>query len=184
MSFDFKNASKSELKKEYNRIAKEIGDDQFFTKKELNYLPEILQNGEQVLAFTSGMMDGNTWLLTLTDQRVIFLDKGMIFGLKQEVINLDRINGISCSTGIFFGKIAINDGAKTRWIENVWKKTVKTFTNKVQEAIAHLKDNRNTKTSATSENDIVSQLERLASLREKGILTEDEFQQQKKKILG
>ena len=71
--FDFKNASKKERKKEYKRIAKEIGDDQFFTKKELKYLPEILMENEQVLAFSSGVMDGNTWLITLTNERVIFL---------------------------------------------------------------------------------------------------------------
>lgn len=47
--FDFKNTSKQELKAEYNRIAREIGDAQFFTKKELNHLPEILMDGEQVL---------------------------------------------------------------------------------------------------------------------------------------
>ena len=70
--FDFKNASKKELKNEYEKIAKEMGDDQFFTKKELNYLPEILMEGEQVLAFTSGLMDNNTWLISLTDKRIIF----------------------------------------------------------------------------------------------------------------
>ena len=37
-NFDFKNASKQELKIKYNEIAKKIGDDQFFTKKELHYL--------------------------------------------------------------------------------------------------------------------------------------------------
>ncbi|MFC5429592.1 hypothetical protein ACFPTO_12400 [Paraburkholderia denitrificans] len=33
MAFDFKNASPKNLKQEYDRIAKEMGDDQFFTKK-------------------------------------------------------------------------------------------------------------------------------------------------------
>ena len=56
--FHFKNASKQALKAEYNRIAREIGDDQFFTKKDLNHLPEILMDSEQVLAFASGVMDG------------------------------------------------------------------------------------------------------------------------------
>ncbi|MGH8273023.1 MAG: hypothetical protein ACRES9_02020 [Gammaproteobacteria bacterium] len=60
MTFDFKHASAAERKVEYKRIAKEIGDDQFFTKKELNYLPEILADGEQILAFSSGLMDGDT----------------------------------------------------------------------------------------------------------------------------
>ena len=48
MTFEFKNASESEVKSEYYRIAKEMGDDQFFTKKELKHLPEILRDGEQV----------------------------------------------------------------------------------------------------------------------------------------
>ena len=78
--FDFKNASKKELRKEYKRIAKATGDDQFFTKRELNHLPAVLFDEEQVLAFSSGMMDGNTWLIALTDRRVIFLDKGLLFG--------------------------------------------------------------------------------------------------------
>ena len=60
MSFDFKNSSKEELRKKYQEIADKLGDYQFFTKKELDYLPEILRDGEQVLAFTSGLMDGNT----------------------------------------------------------------------------------------------------------------------------
>ena len=53
MTFDFKNSKPTDRKREYDRIAKEIGDDQFFTKKELNHLPEVLSDGEQVLAFTS-----------------------------------------------------------------------------------------------------------------------------------
>ena len=79
--FDFKNATKAELKEEYNKIAEEMGDTQFFTKKELYYLPEVLMENEPVLAYTSGFMDGNTWLITLTDRRIIFLDKGLIYGL-------------------------------------------------------------------------------------------------------
>ena len=80
MKFDFKNASKEELREKYQEIATRFGNNQFFTKKELAYLPAILREGEQVIAFTSGLMDGNSWLITLTDKRIIFLDKGMFFG--------------------------------------------------------------------------------------------------------
>ena len=149
--FDFKNASEKELNKEYKKIADEMGDDQFFTKKELKYLPEILMENEQILAFSSGIMDGNTWLITLTDERVIFLDKGILYGLKQTTIDLDKINAISGSTGMLFGKISVNDGYKEREIENVWKKTVRIFTNKVQEAIDTKKSRRGTSSSAKEE---------------------------------
>jgi hypothetical protein len=182
--FDFKNASKADLQKEYNRIATEMGDDQFFTKKELHYLPEIVREGEQVLAFTSGVMDGNTWLITLTDRRIIFLDKGMIYGLKQTVVDLDRVNAVSGETGLFFGKITITDSAKDRTITNVWKKTVKSFTNRVQEAIEAKKPGDQRMTGGDAAPDRVGQLERLAQLKAQGILSEEEFLVEKQRILG
>ena len=50
----------------------------FGTKKEVSYLPEILNPDERVLGLISGFLDGNTWIIALTDRRVIFLDKGML----------------------------------------------------------------------------------------------------------
>lgn len=186
MPFDFKNAGPKDLKREYDRIAKEIGDDQFFTKKELNHLPKVLSDGEQVLAFTSGIMDGNTWLITLTDRRIIFLDKGMIYGLKQAAIDLDKVNAVSGETGLMFGKIAIEDGASQRVITNVWKKTVVAFTNKVRDAIEARKQSLRPIAASVqpAPDDIVAKLERLASLLEKGVLTQEEFVQQKARLLA
>lgn len=182
--FDFKNASKIDLMNEYKRIADEMGDDQFFTKKELNYLPDVLMDKEQVLAFTSGLMDGNTWLITLTNKRIIFLDKGMIYGLKQSIVDLDKVNAVSGSTGLLFGKISITDGANDRMIENVWKKTVKKFTNKVHEALEARKEHQQASVQPQEkEVDPYEKLEKLASLKDKGIISEEEFDAEKKKIL-
>lgn len=183
MAFDFKNASEQELRNEYARIAREIGDDQFFTKKELRHLPSVLADGEQVLAFSSGLMGGNTWLITLTDRRIIFLDKGLIYGLKQVSIDLDKVNAVSAETGILFGKILIQDGATQRMIESVLKRTVVAFTNKVRDAIEARK-RPIAAAPSTGADDIVSRLERLAALRENGVLTDQEFAEQKKKLLA
>lgn len=183
MTFNFKTATAAELKVKYDQIAKEMGDDQFFTKKELAHLPSVLADGEQVLAFTSGLMDVNTWLIALTDRRIIFLDKGMIYGLKQASIELDKVNAVTGKTGLLFGEITIEDGASQRIIKNVWKKTVVAFTNKVRDAIAARRDRPHSPAPASGD-DVISRLERLAVLREKGILTEAEFHEQKAKILA
>ena len=183
MAFDFKNASQADRKREYDRIAKELGDDQFFTKKELNHLPEVLSNGEQVLAFTSGLMDGNTWLVTLTDRRIIFLDKGLIYGLKQTAIDLDKVNSVSGKTGIIFGAISIEDGASSKLIDKVLKKTVVAFTNKVRDAIDARKSSH-APTLQPAGDDVVAKIERLAALLEKGVINQEEFAQQKAKLLA
>lgn len=182
MAFDYKNASWEELKPQYDRIAAEMGDDQFFTKKELKHLPEVLADGEQVLAFTSGIMGSNTWLITLTDRRVIFLDKGMLYGLKQASIELDKINAVSGKTGLMFGDILIQDGGSERKITNVWKKTVGAFTNKVRDAMHARK--QPAAAPAAGGDDFISRLERLGALRDKGVLSQDEFDAQKAKILS
>lgn len=185
--FDFKNASAEALKAEYNRIARQTGDDQFFTRKELNHLPSVLADGEQVLAFSSGLMDGNTWLITLTDRRLIFLDKGMLYGLRQVSIDLDKVNAIGGSTGILFGTITVEDGARARTIANVPKRTVVAFTNRARDAMEARK--RPAPLSAmpppiSAGNDVISQLERLQALREKGLLSDVEVEVQKAKILA
>lgn len=164
---------------EYARIAREVGDDRFFTRKELDHLPKILMAGEKVLSFSSGLMDGNTWLIALTDKRILFIDKGLIFGVKQASIDLDKINTVEGKTGIILGSIVIQDGAASRIIKNVPKSTVIPFTNKVRDAIEMRKKGHHQQPNL----DPVERLEKLAALFEKGLLTKVEFEQQKAALL-
>lgn len=180
MAFDFKNASRAELENQFFLLAQEAHSAELFTKKELYHLPEILSAGEQVIAYTSGLMSGNTWLIALTDRRVIFLDKGLVYGLKQVIIDLDKINAVSCKTGLMFGEIGITDGASAKKISNVPKATAAPFAAKIQEAIESRKQVRH----AAEPSDVVSMLERLAALRDRGVLTDDEFAAQKNIILA
>lgn len=131
---DFTTAPDEEVKRAYDAIARELGDDRFFTTKELDVLPKILAPFEQVLSFSSGLMDGNTWLIVLTDQRVLFLDKGMLFGLKQTSIELENIVSIDGETGLVFGTLRMSTAAGPHEIRNVWKRTVNAFVNKVRAA--------------------------------------------------
>ena len=133
--FEYQNATKRELKQEYKRIAKATGDDQFFTKRELNHLPSVLMDGEEILAFSSGLMDNNTWLITLTSKRVLFLDKGLIYGLEQTSIPVSKVSAVTGKTGLFFGAITIGIGHSEKKITNVLKGTVVPFTNALQEVI-------------------------------------------------
>lgn len=154
----------------------------FGTKKEIKSLPEILHDDEKICALTSGLMNGNTWLIVCTNKRVIFLDKGMIYGLKQVEIPLEKINSILQKTGIFFGEVHIWDGASKMEIRNCIKRTVKPFVDAVNKATEE-KKNKGV-TAQVERVDVVSQLEKLATLLEAGLLTKEEFEQQKKKILG
>lgn len=185
MAFDFKGANPAELNHVWKKMASEMKDDRLGTKKELRYLPEALVAGEQVLAFASGMVKStsSTWLLVLTDRRILMLDKGMLYGLRQVSIPLEKVNSITGHTGLMLGSITVEDGASSREISNMNKQVVQIFVERAQKALESAQ-NMPRNEIRHQPSDSISQLERLANLKEKGILTEDEFVAQKAKILS
>lgn len=170
---------------------KALGEvDLFGTAKEVTHLPEILSDDENIKYLTSGLTDGSTWLIVCTQKRILLLDYGMFFGMKQSEMSLENINSISYQTGLFFGSIEIWHGGARMLIENCGKETVKPFVDAVNKAIKELKNNNVNSPSpqqqdspAADQNDAISKLERLAALKEKGILSDEEFLTQKNKIL-
>ena len=69
--------------------------------KELKHLHEVINKGENILGHTRGFYNGNTWLVCITDRRIIFLDKGMIYGMKQTEIPLKNVSAVNYETGMF-----------------------------------------------------------------------------------
>jgi len=157
----------------------------FGSKKEIRELPNVLRPGETIKALTSGMLNGHTWVIVCTDRRVIFLDKGMLYGLRQVETPLDKVNSISHKTGLVFGEISIWDGSSQMKIENVPKKAVLSFVQALNAAMEAARRAAAPEASGQSAMvDVASQLEKLASLKERGVLTQEEFEHQKKRLLG
>lgn len=162
--------------------------DTFGTKKEVKCLPDILVEGEVIKGVASGMMDANTWLCVVTEQRILLLDKGMIFGLKQIEFPIKQIKSISHKSGLLMGELLIDTAGQIKKLDNMMKKDAV----KLAAVISSLLHGQGSVPAAQpapaapapAADDVVSQLERLAALKEKGILTDEEFAQQKAKILG
>ncbi len=158
----------------------------FWTEKEIRALPEILEPDETIRAVTSGIMNNSTWLGVCTSRRLIFLNRGMIFGLRQVQFPLERIQSIDHEFTIFFGSISVWDGASSFTIRLVLKNSIMPFVKATEEAMFEAKkaSARMHAQPAAAATDVATQLAKLAELKEKGYLTDDEFQQQKKKLLG
>ena len=158
------------------------------THKEIRALPELLDEDEDILAVTSGFMNNATWLVVCTVRRLIFLNCGMFFGMRQVQLPLDRIQSIDHDFTIFFGSIRVWDGASAFGINMVSKPSIIPFVRATQEAMHKLRSEHKKQAApaaaSASATDIASQLERLATLKERGHLTEEEFQAQKKKLLS
>jgi hypothetical protein len=198
----------------------------FYTKREINYLPKIMTDDEQIVALTSGFHGNTTVLLVCTNRRLLFIDKGMFFGLKVKQLNLDRIQSLDSSYVIVFGKIRIWDGAAAYEIGMIFKDSIDPFVRAVRDAIENYRRlvYRDVVSAGQAppqhfppptprpqsqapeapkpqpslsghpkiapapqspyEADMLTQLERLAKLREEGHLSDEEFEAQKKKLLS
>lgn len=164
---------------------KQLGEvDLFGTKKEVKELPSVMYDGETLEYLMSGFLNGNTWLIVCTNKRVLFLDKGMLFGCKQLEIPLEKINSIEAKKGLFLGSITIWDGASAMKIDQVQKKALQPFVTAVNSAREACKKQLSSPNVTVTESDYIIQLEKLAELKEKGIVTQEEFEIKKKQILG
>lgn len=157
----------------------------YLGRREINELPAILSNTEKINNIVQGTYDKGNGILVSTDRRLIFIDKGLIFGLKVEDFPHDRISSIQYETGIILGTIKIHTSGNIAKIDNVEKASARQFCEFVRDFISRPKE-----TSApfviqnNSEPSVLDQLEKLAKLKENGILTQEEFDEQKKKLLG
>ena len=163
---------------------KEAGvSDTFGTKKEVKYLPNILFDDEIVQYATSGFLITNTVLVVLTQKRLLFVDKGFLYGVRTTEIPLDMVNGVSYSKGIFLGEISVMNGAAAVSIKNVTKDTVEIMSNAIKVCSDKYKKSlhSNSNSSSTSTAD---EILKLKELLDAGILTEEEFSAKKKQVLG
>lgn len=153
----------------------------FLGRREINELPSILASDEVVDNIVQGIYNKGQGILVSTNRRLIFIDKGPIFGLKVEDFPLDRISSIQYEIGLLLGDIKIHTTGNVAKIENVEKASARSFSEFVRNKLSQPKEV--VVQNIASEPSALDQLEKLAKLRESGILSEEEFNDQKKKLL-
>lgn len=156
----------------------------YINLKEVKELPNILSKNEEVLDLVQGFYNKGNGLLVATNRRLVFIDKGLIFGLKVEDFPLDKISSIQYETGIIFAKIKIHTTSNVAEIDNVEKSTAREFAEFVREYISKPKEPQNIIIQNSIEPSVLDQLEKLAKLKEIGVLSEEEFAEQKLKLLN
>ena len=163
------------------------GASRFLGRREIKELPNILWDSEQIHDIVQGSYDSGLGILVSTDRRLIFVNKGMIYGLKVEDFPNDKITSIQYETKLLLGSITIFASGNKAVVKNVNKDQVRTFSEGVRARVAagsFPATEEPSPSGGPTENDMAGQLEQLAALKEKDILTEEEFTAKKKQILG
>ena len=148
------------------------------TKKEVKELTNIINDDEIITYATSGVYDGHTWLVVSTNKRIIFLDKGMLFGVNQIEIPLSKVNAGKYKKGLFVGEIEIWDGASMFRVKSVLKKTLIPFINAVNNSIEEMK-----KTQNSPKLSVADEIMKFKRLLDEGAITQEEFDKKKKELL-
>lgn len=154
----------------------------FLGRKEVKELPNIIQDNERIEYLIQGLYNDGHGVLVCTNTRLIFIDKGLLYGLKVEDFPIDKIGSVSYEVGLMWGKFIITSSGNDAVIKQVDKHQIKKFAEHVTKRLND--KSSNTISNQSSQDDLVSKLERLAALKEKGILTDEEFAEQKAKILN
>ena len=157
-------------------------DRQFLAKREINELPNILWEDEIVERLITGIYDEGLGVLAATNRRLIFIDKGLFGKLKIEDFTYDKISTIESSTGIVSGELTVYASGNRETIKGVYKDTCQDFA-------AHLRNKLNRPSEQSTAPSAVAvgvadELVKLAALRDSGVLTQEEFDQQKKRLLS
>lgn len=160
--------------------------DTFGTKKEINHLPEIIADNEVIKYATSGFYEGNTILIVVTDKRIIFLDKGIIYGTTKTEIPLDKVNSVSYKKGMILARLKMYNGAAPIEVENIQNNTIEKLTAIINECLlayneSNISQNGIIQLPPTS---IADELKKFKELLDLGVINQEEFENQKSKLLN
>lgn len=160
--------------------------DTFFTKREIKELPYLLRDTEDIMYATSGYVETSTMLIVCTNERLLFLDKGLIYGLKMHDIPLEKINSVSISKGLILGRFVVYHGSASLLVKDVDKKTLPVMVDVINEQRQlRVVDQSNANEPKKEEpgNNTLQQLKDLKELLDLGIVTPEEFEEKKAVLL-
>lgn len=175
-----------EIKDQMNTLPTQFS---IFVNNEVNELAHILDKNERLIAIAEGKyvnrnLDG---ILISTEHRVIFIDKEPLGDVTENEFPHHQIVSIQHSYGLISSELKIftNEGIKAEFkLQN--RNAAKTFYEAIQNYVYSPKNRLNQQGYQSIKEDadsIFEKLEKLGKLKESGILTGEEFEEQKKKLL-
>lgn len=157
----------------------------FAVRRELKKLPDVLAEGEVIETMAQGAYDRKNGLVVLTDRRVVFLEEGMMRH-RLEDFPYAKISSVQSEKGMMYGKVTIFASGNSAKIENVHPKEraveIGDFIRNRLDSVgaAPTPPPAATTPQLTPQERIV----RITTMRDEGLLTEDEYQAKRAEILA
>lgn len=140
---------------------------------------KLLEADETIEQAVSGSLNKSKGLFLATNKRIVFVNQGFT-KLQTESFRYDKISSVQYDRGFLNAAVALNIAGQTVRIDGIPNAFGTTFSEYIRQRI----EAPTAAAAPAAGGDVVSQLERLAELRAKGVLTDEEFQAQKQKLLS
>ena len=151
-----------------------------FGRKEIRHLANVLDADELVHAIGVGQYSNKAGIVVLTGTRLFFMEKSMLGSEAMTEFSLEAIGAISLSKKMTGETLTIAHSGTSAAITALGHGQG----DSIVRAFRQLKEQQRTPSAPpASPIDPIAQIERLADLLSKGMLTDEEFQAQKTQIL-
>ncbi|QLH85109.1 PH domain-containing protein [Halosimplex pelagicum] len=192
----FDNASEDDIILENADLDCEPQND-YVSKKRVKKIDEYLEPGEKVHFFATDSggqlkIDGEQQSVlnlttAVTDRRVLF-KHGKMIGSKQTSIDYKDISSVEVSFGMVQKRLNLETDSKVfgLGVGQIDKDEVQDMAKFVREKCRKTGKTRNEDSDGNSspdEEDALDKLERLGDLRDRGVVTEEEFEEKKQSLL-
>jgi hypothetical protein len=176
-----------------NDFEAELYDSREFSDKELEQVNKIthrLDKGEQVqfIARQSKHRPGGSFTtpdtIFVTNKRIVIRDPSLL-GVRENIVSVsyDKITSIELERGVFSSKIIIRAPGFADEMEAISKKAAEQIVQYVKNSMDKIKI-ESQKESLVLKESIADELLKLADLKEKGVLSDEEFLKMKKDLLN
>lgn len=176
-----------------NDFKGELYDSREFSDKELEQVNKIrhrLDKGEQVqlIARQSKHRPGGSFTtpdtIFVTNKRIVIRDPSLL-GARENIVSVsyDKITSIELERGVFSSKIIIRAPGFADEMEAISKKAAEQIVQYVKNSMDKTKI-ESQKESLEGKESIADELLKLANLKEKGVLSDEEFLEMKKDLLN
>jgi len=155
----------------------------FGGKRELKKLVEHVQDDEVVSFIAQGTYQTNQGIVVLTDQRLLFVFYGFASAVVED-FPLRSITSVASKKGIGSGTLIVHVAGAATHITSVINSDLGHILDALRLAVkAGQNPQQVLMHQAPAAIDVADQLGKLAALRDRGILSDDEFAAQKAKLL-
>lgn len=151
-------------------------------RQELVRLPLIITEGEEILNMSGGHYKGKGGLLILTDRRLIFYEAG-VFRQNMQDFAIGSITAVQTESKLTNAKLHVSVSGSEATIEKLLLPRAEEIASYVREAIMN-RANKATGNPPPASVDVIAQIQKLAELRDAGVLSSDEFEAKKAELLA